>query len=357
MKNNGKKIALSILWFVFISAITYTIFDLCSVTTYAAYKRENTLTDATTLEKGDILYLDKTYDFGDNFIMNIGEAYAFLDGKEKIEFLGYSTYKVNPEKYRIANFRKGEEKFVFLAKREDAENSKIRLRGFKVLDINYDEYFGENCYTVEMYFVNNLPEKVKIENAHKTSIEQFKDIPKNEWYYEYVKLAIYKGLMNGTSEDEFSPDSAITRGMFLTLMYRIANVDYTYNDSHFTDIDSEMYYSIPIAWAYSKGITDGLSETTFGPEEKITREQAVLMLYRYLAEEEPEGGNKSKLFADSSKISSYAEEAIEWAVQKGILNGKDDNMLCPDEYMTRGESAAFFIRTLEIFENINLNRG
>ena len=173
----------------------------------------------------------------------------------------------------------------------------------------------------------------------------FTDVPADAWYYSFVKAAFDKGLMNGISETEFAPDGDLTSAMFTTIIYRMAGSPETDAVNAFTDVPSGSYYEKAVAWAYANGIITGYDETTFAPDDKITREQMAALMWRYAAYIGLDTSAAAELgFTDTAEISEYAVPAMEWVCAAGIIGGYDDNTLRPAANATRAQTATVIER-------------
>ncbi len=170
------------------------------------------------------------------------------------------------------------------------------------------------------------------------------------WAEEAVSAVVEKGLFNGTSEDTFSPDVSMNRGMFVTVLGRFAEgmgfeVSGT---SAFEDVPADAYFARYVAWGAENGIVNGVSETSFAPDADVTREQMCALFVRFLDFIKypiPETGELTFLDADS--ISDWAVEPVKTAVTLGLIQGKpvDDGMAFdPDGKATRAEVATVFLR-------------
>ena len=157
--------------------------------------------------------------------------------------------------------------------------------------------------------------------------------------------------MNGTAANYFDPNADITRGMFVTVLYRMAGSPIT-GVLDFVDVPSYEYYAAAIAWAHKGGIVMGISDTEFAPDDKITREQMAAILYRYMNYNNLDtsaGDNTNVLsYSDSFAMSEYAVPAMQWAVGAGVMNGNGDGTFAPANNATRAEAAAVFVRTLNV---------
>ena len=178
----------------------------------------------------------------------------------------------------------------------------------------------------------------------------FTDIEKH-WAKDNIFFAVSRGLLNGTSETTFSPDTGITRGMFVTALGRLAGINPdSYRTGKFTDVKADADYAPYVNWAASKGIISGTTDTTFAPDSQITREQMAVILKNYAAKlgyTIPKT-LKAVTFADNAKISSQAKEAVQSMQQAGILAGKTNNRFDPAGTATRAEVATALRRFVEI---------
>ena len=173
----------------------------------------------------------------------------------------------------------------------------------------------------------------------------FYDVASDDWFYEDVAYVYGNGLMNGMGEGQFGPQGTTTRGMIVTILYRQAGSPAA-SGNPFADVDPGQYYAQPIAWAASHGIVNGISATTFAPDDPITREQMATILYRYAryqGEDVSDQGNLSA-FADADTISAYAKQAMAWANGAGLINGVEGNRLNPTGQAVRCQAAAILHR-------------
>ena len=169
------------------------------------------------------------------------------------------------------------------------------------------------------------------DNGGQTGSKSFADVKDGAWYADAVKYVSDKGLMSGTHADRFSPDSATTRGMLMTVLARYAGKDTT---------GSNPWYQAGMDWAKANGVSDGTS-----PNANITREQLVTMLYRYAGSPKADGSLSG--FADAAGVSTYAADAMQWAVANGIVNGSNGR-LHPKNNAARAEVAAILMRFCEM---------
>lgn len=170
----------------------------------------------------------------------------------------------------------------------------------------------------------------------------FRDVQADDWYADAVQYVVSEGLMNGTDAATFSPDAPMSRAMLVTVLYRLRGEPAVSQDSGFADVASDAYYADAVSWAVGEGIVTGTSQTTFSPDESVTREQMAVLLYRCAGE--PSTAGDLSAYADAENISDYAAEAMSWCVENGILNGTDGGRLAPADSATRAETAAVLQR-------------
>lgn len=182
-----------------------------------------------------------------------------------------------------------------------------------------------------------------------TSASQFSDLAAGSWYYEAVRSALKNGLMNGTSAHTFSPDMPMTRAMLVTILWRMAGQPDA-KASPFTDVVSGSWYAKAVYWAYDRGLVTGVSETVFAPNEPVTREALVTILCRYAALKQslPAAGDELSRFADGKQVSAYARNAVNWALQTGLLTGVSETKLSPKGLATRAQIAVLLERFLKL---------
>ncbi len=174
----------------------------------------------------------------------------------------------------------------------------------------------------------------------------FTDVKEGDWYHESVAYVFQKGLMTGTSNTLFSPGLTTTRGMIVTILYRMEGSPEAPGWTPFADVAQGKYYAEPVAWAAWNGIVNGKTAATFAPEEPITREQLAAILYRYAKVKGYDLSAQGNLnqFSDRGKIQTYAREALSWANAEGLITGKGQGILDPGGPATRAQVAAILQR-------------
>ena len=186
--------------------------------------------------------------------------------------------------------------------------------------------------------------------GYKNPVPAFTDI-QNHWAADNILFVASRGLLSGTSDTTFSPNTGMTRGMFVTALGRLAGINPdSYKTGKFTDVKADAYYAPYVNWAASKGIISGTTDTTFAPDNNINREQMAVIMKNYAAKlgytvPKP---LEAVTFVDNASISSWAKEAVKSMQQAGILAGKTNNRFDPAGTATRAEVATVLRRFVEI---------
>ena len=186
--------------------------------------------------------------------------------------------------------------------------------------------------------------------GYKTFVPAFTDIT-GHWAADNILFAASRGLLSGTSDTTFSPDTGMTRGMFVTALGRLAGINPdSYQTGKFTDVKADAYYAPYVNWAAQTGIVEGVTATTFAPDTNINREQMAVIMKNYAAKlgyDLPQT-LKAVTFADNTQISSWAKDAVKSMQQAGILAGKNENKFDPKGTATRAEVATVLRQFVEI---------
>ena len=175
----------------------------------------------------------------------------------------------------------------------------------------------------------------------------FIDVNPNSWYYSAIEFVYNKGIMNGVTASSFNPDGTITRGMIVTMLWRMAGEPSAVS-AGFADVAADSYYAKAIAWAANNGIIEGYSASSFGPNDAITREQLATVLYRYAKYlGYTTTGSSLSGYYDASRVSSWAKDAMGWAVKNGVVTGLSSTWLNPNGTASRAEAAQMFMNFYE----------
>ena len=186
--------------------------------------------------------------------------------------------------------------------------------------------------------------------GYKQANTAFTDIA-GHWAKEDIEFVASRGLFSGTSETKFSPNTAMTRGMFVTALGRLANADVSgYAKSTFSDVKDDAYYMGYIEWASKNNIVNGVGNGKFAPDQSITREQMAVIMSNYA---KTIGCTLPKvhvenIFADNGKISTYAKEAVKQMQMAGVISGKNGNLYDPQGTATRAEVSAVLRRFVKL---------
>lgn len=185
--------------------------------------------------------------------------------------------------------------------------------------------------------------KVSVEAEFvKTAATSFADVPANAYFADAVKWAVDKGVTNGLSDTMFGPYESCTRAQIVTFLWRAAGSPELKTMSSFTDVPASTYYAKAVAWAIENGITNGMTETTFAPDATCTRGQIVTFLYRALKGT----ASGSTNFTDVKSDTFYAD-AINWAVANNVTNGTSNTTFSPNADCTRAEIVTFLYRAYQ----------
>ncbi len=256
---------------------------------------------------------------------------------------GEYTYKVTCSGYKS-------EEDTFTVGEDDVLYRKAKTIDVSLSKKSYDGGLGGGSIDTTDKITEPKEEEIttpKQEEKKKVS-EVFSDIPADAWYNSAVQYVYEKGLFGGTG-DKFEPDTAMTRAMLVTVLFRLEQPETTWDKVSFADVKDDMWYTQSVAWAEANGIVTGVSKTEFMPDSYVIREQIAVVLYRYAClKEKTETLGDIESFADALEITEFAKEAMEYAVGTGIINGKDNNMLCPKENANRAEVATMLMRFAEV---------
>lgn len=184
--------------------------------------------------------------------------------------------------------------------------------------------------------------EVAAEFVKEVEVSPFADVATDAYYYDAVKWAVNKGITNGVSETLFGPDQACTRAQIVTFLWRAAGSPEPKSGSSFADVAADAYYAKAVAWAVENGITKGTSETTFHPDKTCTRAQGVTFLYRALGKLAAAQAGFTDVAADS-----YYADAVNWAAENGVTKGISETLFGPDGSCTRAQIVTFLYRAYQ----------
>ena len=248
------------------------------------------------------------------------------------------------------------------AKNEPEEN----MEEYKEPETNVSEKQADTAETSDDSEIKGADEKtetdgeeVKDEEPSEADAEpseegEFSDVAADIWYADAVDFVTSRGIMSGTSETTFSPDAPATRGMIALIIKNINGTDEKVYWSYL-DVPEDAWYADAAAWCSDKDIMEGYGNGYFGPNDSITREQLVSILYRYAQYRKFSNldttGVELLKYGDYGDISGYAGGPMQWALKNSILSGRDNNLLEPKGVATRAEIAQI-IRNFMVFYTI-----
>lgn len=238
-----------------------------------------------------------------------------------------------------------------LTELEEGENSGWMYRVNGVLpDVYMSAYGLKNGDNIRVFFTTDYtkesgshggstPSTVPTTPQQPTDLP-FTDVQADVWYADAVKYVFEQGLMSGISAQQFGPDSTVTRGQVVTILWRLAGSP-TVSGKTFTDVSASVWYADAVAWASTNGVVSGYESGLFGPEDQVTREQLAAILYRYalISGKDTEKTADLSGYTDSVTISTWAPQALKWAVGSGLISGTGANTLSPRGTATRAQIA------------------
>ena len=177
--------------------------------------------------------------------------------------------------------------------------------------------------------------------AAETPKTRFDDVKASHWYQEAVDYVAENGIMGGVSANTFAPNAPATRAMLVTVLHRLAGTPDAEKTHSFTDLANGAWYAGAVAWAAENGIVDGVGDALFAPNAHITREQLAAILYRYAIHcgLDVTAAADLNAYADGAQISTWAQDAMRWAIASGLISGRSASALAPQSGATRAEIA------------------
>lgn len=203
-----------------------------------------------------------------------------------------------------------------------------------------------------------------VEVEKQVEVWPFKDVKQKGWAYPGIKYVYEKGIMTGSDKVDddglttFNPKGNITRGEFITTLYRLdSDAEITIDEMPFIDVSKKKFYYTPILWALNYEITTGTSATTFSPKDNITRQDMAVLLMRFANHMGFDTNGRADIMgmSDYSRVKSYARDAMEWANYEGIITGKDvkgQKLLDPRAFATREECATILMRFMQRYIDV-----
>lgn len=253
-----------------------------------------------------------------------------------VEWMEQDTHFIEGKSYSVTVTVEADNQYVFTDYRE----FKPFINGKEAVILSRDLYQIKFGYTFSAV-PNPLP-KMK-----------FTDIHEENWYYKDVEYVYENRLMNGMTAEVFGPKLPTSRGMVVTILYRIEGEPQLTRECPFDDVRENSYYEDAITWASERHIVEGYSNKVYAPDDPITREQFASILCRYAKQKDAYDENDCAMlvgFGDHQDVSSWADESMSWAVGSGLINGMETDeglFLVPQGQANRAQIAAMLHRYLE----------
>ena len=214
-----------------------------------------------------------------------------------------------------------------------------------------DSSKNDNKGSSQSRYEDLVPDKKEEESEQpKEWVNNFTDVKESDWFYPTVKYVSENGIVNGYEDGTFLPNTSITRAMLVTILYRAAGSPRIESDSKFSDVEITDWFGASVIWASENGIVNGYEDGTFLPNNNITREQIATIVYRYAKTKGYDvalGGIAVREYEDYEAISSWAREAMQWAVNTKLITGKTATTVNPLDNATRAEAATIIMRFIE----------
>ena len=272
---------------------------------------------------------------------------------------GTKALSINPLNWKTDGAPAGKAQNIGAVMEKDADpifglcGAYIGDRGqLVVTDITPKEYppilpvFEEGAYHIYdyMFFFMNLKRNVEARTAEYLASTPFEDVKDGDRYADAVKYVREKGLMNGISETEFSPDANLTRAQLITILWNSEGQPVVNGSIPFSDVSEGAWYTEAVRWASGEKIAQGYGNGKFGTDDLVTREQMVSLLWRMKGRPDAEAGLSG--YQDAASVSPWAGDAVSWAVDSGVILDRN-NSLVPRDAVTRGEAAMVLMNAHE----------
>ena len=211
---------------------------------------------------------------------------------------------------------------------------------------------GKATLTLKTNDGSNISKIINIVVKQKNKV--FSDVDENSWYYESVEYVSKNKIIKGYSNGKFGPNDNLTRAMFVTILHRLENEEKVSGDIKFSDVVKNSWYSNSIRWAIKNKIIYGYNDGTFRPNNNITRQDFIVILFRYSNYKKISNSNLADItkYNDYNEIDKYASNSIKWAIGNNILYGSNGNIM-PKKNITRAETAAIMHRYINKYNLLN----
>ncbi|MBU5626556.1 S-layer homology domain-containing protein [Oscillibacter sp. MSJ-2] len=220
--------------------------------------------------------------------------------------------------------------------------------GYRIADVLVN---GKSVGAVSSYTIKDITsnQTISASFARQDGSVPFTDVPENAWYLDGVEYAYENGLLKGTTDTTFSPNATLTRGMLVTILYRMAGSPAVTGQCPFADVAKGSYCEDAVTWAVANGVVNGFTATTFAPNQNVTREQMAAILYRYAELKGYDVSTAADLsaFTDAGSIAAYAVPAVKWANAAGLVQGTTATTINPKGNATRAQVSMILMRFAE----------
>ncbi len=264
---------------------------------------------------------------GKNLSNKIVELVVY-DGNKKLKSLGFTKAKLTID-YKLGKDEKKENIVIWSLK----EDGTLQQEKFTYNEKLQKIEFSPN--KLSKFVVASFP---------------FDDVMSDYWAYSNIATSYNQNILIGISETKFAPKMPVSRAMLAAIMYRIAKGEEADAYSQFKDVNSSSWYAKYVVWARKNNIIKGYDGVYFGPDDNITREQMVTVIYRYLKKSTNLSDTKLSKYADAKDVSGYAIEPMKWALEQGIIKGVSEKRLSPKTNVTRAQMATFIKRLLYLVD-------
>lgn len=241
-------------------------------------------------------------------------------------------------------------KTVIYSYTEETANTNAGLTALEIELSEDKKYYILRVSKMGTFVVAEANENVNNFTQSTSDTIRFVDI-ESHWAMEYIKKAVKRGMFSGISETEFAPDETSTRAMLITVLSRIEGIsadNIKNKENRFTDIKEDDWFYVPVLWAAENGIVSGVAENQFDPNTDITREQMATILYRYITYKGIALSDGEFVeFVDGEEFSEFAKEAINTLAKSKILSGKGNGIFDPKGTATRAELATMFVKFVD----------
>ena len=277
---------------------------------------------------------------GSKFYNITGEAFTYTAVQNQEKVPNYSSISVTPDTFTVTTYRTNDQSVVdtFTLHKGEAPSKPSET------PTQPSETPAQPSETPTQ------PSEKPCDGGDHCPSKGFTDVDTTKYYHDAVDQVYSEGMMIGIGNQEFGVGHPMTRGMVVTVLYRMAGGPAVQGSSTFADVKAGAYYEDAAIWAQQTGITEGVSKDRFAPTATVTREQMITFLYRYAQKcgVETATGDQWKNFSDHAQVSDYARDAMGWAVKTGLVEGTGDQQLSPKHPLLREQCAQLLVRFEEI---------